>query len=62
MIDNNDLRTVDLFPLPRGRGRPKTGNALSGAERARRYRERQAALLAEQRELLNKLLASQTIQ
>lgn len=44
MIDTNDKATQPL-PLDqkRGRGRPATGQALSNAERQRRYREAQKA-------------------
>ena len=44
MIDTNDKATQPL-PLEqkRGRGRPATGQALSNAERQRRYREAQKA-------------------
>ena len=37
----NDPGTIDAFPAKRGRGRPRTGNAMTDAERARRYRARQ---------------------
>lgn len=39
-----DKKTVDLFPIPRVRGRPPTGAAKSAAERqaARRERLREA--------------------
>jgi hypothetical protein len=41
MRDRNDPGSVDMFPgTKRGRGRPKTGTAVSAAERAARYRER----------------------
>lgn len=42
MIDHLDKQTTTL-PLEqkRGRGRPATGQALSNAERQRRYREAQ---------------------
>lgn len=42
MKDVNDNQTADLLPLKRPRGRPRTGKALSGAERQAKYRERQA--------------------
>jgi len=40
--DPKDNKTPDLFPADpaRKRGRPATGNALSTAERSKRYRER----------------------
>ena len=41
MEDQNDTLTIDAFGKKR-RGRPPTGNALSGAERQRRYREKRA--------------------
>ncbi|MNZ27769.1 hypothetical protein D3C78_449910 [compost metagenome] len=39
MKDPNDILTIDALEAPR-RGRPKSGNALSNAEKQRRYRER----------------------
>ena len=42
MKDVNDNQTADLLPLKRPRGRPRTGKALSGAERQAKYRESQA--------------------
>lgn len=41
MKDHCDILTQELFPAKRAPGRPKTGNALSAAEKQRRYRERQ---------------------
>lgn len=45
MIDNQDKQTqpLDLGPAPKRRGRPAKQNALSNAERQRRYREAQKA-------------------
>nr|WP_024308271.1 hypothetical protein [Pseudomonas sp. P818] len=44
MIDPRDPRTQQLqLEQKRGRGRPATGQALSNAERQRRYREAQKA-------------------
>lgn len=44
MIDHLDKQTQTLTLEPkRGRGRPATGQALSNAERQRRYREAQKA-------------------
>lgn len=44
MIDNLDKQTQPLpLETKRGRGRPATGQALSNAERQRRYREAQKA-------------------
>jgi len=40
--DVNDNATLDAFAAPR-RGRPKTGNALSNADKQRAYRERKKA-------------------
>ena len=42
MKDAHDSQTADLLPIPRPRGRPRTGKALSGAERQAAYRARQA--------------------
>ena len=41
MKDQKDLGTVDMFGVKRGRGRPKTGAARSGAERQAAYRAKQ---------------------
>ena len=38
MKDNADKGTGDMFGEKRGRGRPKTGNAKTGAERQAAYR------------------------
>ena len=42
MKDVNDNQTADLLPLKRPRGRPRTGTALTGAERQAKYRAQQA--------------------
>ena len=42
MKDVNDNQTADLLPMKRPRGRPRTGAAISGAERQAKYRARQA--------------------
>lgn len=39
MKDQNDTQTIDALDAPR-RGRPKSSNALSNAEKQRAYRER----------------------
>ncbi|YCH23998.1 hypothetical protein M1D96_11180 [Pseudomonas sp. D1-3] len=46
MIDALDKQTQALpfEPVKRGRGRPKTGNAMTPAEKQRAYRERQKAV------------------
>ena len=41
MKDNADKGTGDMFGIKRGRGRPKTGTAKSGAERQAAYRAKQ---------------------
>jgi len=41
MKDTKDTSTLELLPLKRPRGRPRTGTALSGAARQARYREQQ---------------------
>ena len=40
MKQPEDTKTIDMLTEKRGRGRPKTGAALSDAERAKVYRER----------------------
>jgi hypothetical protein len=42
MKDSKDARTTDMFGVKRGRGRPCTGEAKSGAERQAAYRAKQA--------------------
>ena len=42
MKDAHDSQTAHVLPIPRPRGRPRTGKALSGAERQAAYRARQA--------------------
>lgn len=44
MKDDTDNTTTDMFGVKRGRGRPKTGTAKSGAERQAAYREKVQAL------------------
>ena len=41
MKDTKDQGTGDMFGTKRGRGRPKTGAAKSGAERQAAYRAKQ---------------------
>ncbi|MGC5428782.1 hypothetical protein L7P61_21760 [Aeromonas veronii bv. sobria] len=41
MKDATDQGTGDMFGIKRGRGRPKTGLAKSGAERQAAYRAKQ---------------------
>ncbi len=41
MKDTKDQGTGDMFGIKRGRGRPKTGIAKSGAERQAAYRAKQ---------------------
>ena len=41
MKDTADQGTGDMFGVKRGRGRPKTGGAKSGAERQATYRAKQ---------------------
>ena len=41
MKDTTDQDTGDMFGIKRGRGRPKTGTAKSGAERQTAYRAKQ---------------------
>ncbi len=42
MKDVNDNQTADLLPLKRPRGRPRTGKAMTQAERQAKYRARVA--------------------
>ncbi len=42
MKDVNDNQTADLLPLKRPRGRPRTGTAMTQAERQAKYRAKQA--------------------
>ncbi|MFM5015170.1 hypothetical protein ACTG2S_21295 [Aeromonas sp. 82P] len=41
MKDATDKGTGDMFGIKRGRGRPKTGSAKTGAERQAAYRAKQ---------------------
>ena len=41
MKDSRDQGTGDMFGIKRGRGRPKTGSAKTGAERQAAYRAKQ---------------------
>ena len=41
MKDTKDQGTGDMFCIKRGRGRPKTGSAKTGAERQAAYRAKQ---------------------
>ncbi|MGN5064895.1 hypothetical protein [Aeromonas sp. 6P] len=42
MKDVNDNQTADLLPIKRPRGRPRTGKAMSQAERQAKYRAKLA--------------------
>ena len=42
MKDVNDNQTADLLPIKRPRGRPRTGTAMTQAERQAKYRAKQA--------------------
>ena len=44
MKDQKNADTVDMFGVKRGRGRPSTGKARSGAERQAAYRGKQQEL------------------
>lgn len=48
MKDQHDTKTLEIpvFPVPRRPGRPKTGNALTPAQKQAAYRARKAAKLA----------------
>lgn len=43
MRDPHDADTPDLLPTPRRRGRPRTGTALTPAQKQSAYRARQRA-------------------
>lgn len=42
MKDSNDNLTSDLLPVPRPRGRPRTGTAMTNAERQAKHRAKRA--------------------
>lgn len=42
MKDVNDNQTADLLPMKRPRGRPRTGKAMTQAERQAKYRAKLA--------------------
>ena len=42
MKDVNDNQTADLLPIKRPRGRPRTGKAMTQAERQAKYRAKLA--------------------
>lgn len=46
MKDTADNITADLLPSPKGRGRPKTGKAMTPAERKRAQRNRDQGKIA----------------
>ncbi|MDX7707180.1 hypothetical protein SJS39_02000 [Aeromonas caviae] len=41
MKDQSDTQTIDMLPAKRGPGRPKTGTALTPAQKQAAYRARQ---------------------
>ena len=43
MKDEHDSKTLDLIPTPAKRGRPRTGRAMTAAEKQAAYRVRRAA-------------------
>ena len=43
MKDAHDSKTLDLIPAPAKRGRPRTGRAMTAAEKQAAYRARRAA-------------------
>lgn len=49
--------TLDTTPVRRGRGRPSTGQALTPAEKQRKYRERQRSREIELAQQLENALA-----
>ena len=44
MKDVNDNQTADLLPIKRPRGRPRTGKAMTQAERQAKYRSKLAEI------------------
>ena len=44
MKDAHDSKTLDLIPTPAKRGRPRTGRAMTAAEKQAAYRARKSAL------------------
>lgn len=42
MKDSHDTQTAELLPIPRPRGRPRTGTALTNAERQAKHRAKRA--------------------
>jgi len=44
MKDQHDTSTAELLPLKRPRGRPRTGNAMTPAERQAKYYAKQVKL------------------
>lgn len=52
MKDQRDDKTLEMLPMPKKRGRPSTGKALTTAERQARFRERQKAKLEEMEQKL----------
>jgi hypothetical protein len=44
MKDQHDSKTLDLIPTPAKRGRPRTGRAMTAAEKQAAYRARKSAL------------------
>lgn len=55
MKDPADTFTADLMPSPKGRGRPKTGKAMTPAERKARQRARDKETAAMLRHAPNKV-------
>jgi hypothetical protein len=53
--DLDDRDTLDLIPQQKKRGRPKTGNAMTNAERQRKFREEKAITITINREDLDTL-------
>jgi hypothetical protein len=47
MKDATDTQTIEIFPPPKRRGRPRTDQALTNAQRQRLHRQRTAAALAD---------------
>lgn len=58
MKDMHDTTTADMLPIKRPRGRPRTGSAMTHAERQAKYRAKQAEIyvtVTVNRELIERL-------
>ena len=62
MKDTKDRGTGDMFGIKRGRGRPKTGSAKTGAERQAAYRAKQVLTPEQAGEILRALRTAENRQ